>query len=299
MAEGEDKDSCLAKFRVRFKNMTADAFVEYWNKYDKDGNGYIEGSELEYFFKECIEDIESDESLQAAIKYYMKHYDENNDNRIEMMELAEILQPEENFLLLFRSKETGRTSQEFYKIWTDYDVNHDGFIDKSELKSFLKSLTKVPLTDEKLQSYTDAMLKLFDVDKDNKLSFKEMLRLVPVKENIFLQFESSFAEDLMEGLLIGSSPAHAKPEKKVKVSYEDFKRVFQHYDKDKNNVISGEELEEFLNDLVILRTDSGPVNKETLQRISDDIMKTVDKNADQVITESELKMFLGVTSEEA
>ncbi|XP_038070265.1 calbindin-32-like isoform X2 [Patiria miniata] len=291
MAESGEKDACLAKFRVKCENLTADEFAEKWHKYDRDGNGYIEGSELEFFFRDFI-DIESDECLQKAIATYMKIYDENNDNRIEMMELAEIMKPEQNFLLLFRSKEAPRTSKEFYDIWLKYDADRDGFIDKSELKNFLRDLSKVELSDEKLQTYTDAMIKLFDVDKDNKLSFKEMLKLVPVKENIFLQFESSFLEAMLEGSL-------GEKGKKVKVSNEEFKRVFQHYDKDKNNVISGDELTAFLKDLVILHADSGPMVESTLARCAKDILTMVDKNNDQMISENELKMFLGVTSDDA
>ncbi|XP_022100967.1 calbindin-32-like isoform X7 [Acanthaster planci] len=276
MADSGEKDACLAKFRVKCENLTADEFAEAWHKYDRDGNGYIEGNELEFFFRDFIDIQESDECLQKAIATYMKIYDENNDNRIEMMELAEIMKPEQNFLLLFRSKEAPRTSKEFYDIWLQYDADRDGFIDKSELKNFLRDLSKVELSDEKLQTYTEAMIKLFDVDKDNKLSFKEMLKLVPVKENIFLQFE-----------------------KKLKVSSEEFKRVFKHYDKDQNNVISGEELSAFLKDLVILHAGSGPVVESTLDKIATDIMTTVDKDKDNVISENELKMFLGVTSDDA
>ncbi|XP_022100965.1 calbindin-32-like isoform X5 [Acanthaster planci] len=285
MADSGEKDACLAKFRVKCENLTADEFAEAWHKYDRDGNGYIEGNELEFFFRDFIDIQESDECLQKAIATYMKIYDENNDNRIEMMELAEIMKPEQNFLLLFRSKEAPRTSKEFYDIWLQYDADRDGFIDKSELKNFLRDLSKVELSDEKLQTYTEAMIKLFDVDKDNKLSFKEMLKLVPVKENIFLQFESSFLEAMLE--------------KKLKVSSEEFKRVFKHYDKDQNNVISGEELSAFLKDLVILHAGSGPVVESTLDKIATDIMTTVDKDKDNVISENELKMFLGVTSDDA
>ncbi|XP_033625548.1 calretinin-like isoform X2 [Asterias rubens] len=293
MASSSDKEACVAEFRVRFQNMTADEFAEAWNKYDKDGNGYIEGKELEYFFKDFIEDIQTDEGLQAAINTYMKLYDENNDNRIEMMELAEILKPEQNFLLLFRSKEAPRTSKEFYDIWLRYDVDRDGFIDKSELKNFLKDLSTVELADDKLQTYTDAMLKLFDVDKDNKLSFKEMLKLVPVKENIFLQFES-----LLQGNLPDPSK-HLLPTKKVKVSNEEFQRVFSYYDKDHNNVISGDELTAFLKDLVIIHAEPGPCQEETLKKCSKDILAMVDKNNDEKISQNELKMFLGVTTEDA
>ncbi|XP_022100961.1 secretagogin-like isoform X2 [Acanthaster planci] len=299
MADSGEKDACLAKFRVKCENLTADEFAEAWHKYDRDGNGYIEGNELEFFFRDFI-DIESDECLQKAIATYMKIYDENNDNRIEMMELAEIMKPEQNFLLLFRSKEAPRTSKEFYDIWLQYDADRDGFIDKSELKNFLRDLSKVELSDEKLQTYTEAMIKLFDVDKDNKLSFKEMLKLVPVKENIFLQFES-----LLQGNIPDPS-SHLLPTgslgdkgKKLKVSSEEFKRVFKHYDKDQNNVISGEELSAFLKDLVILHAGSGPVVESTLDKIATDIMTTVDKDKDNVISENELKMFLGVTSDDA
>ena len=37
MASSSDKEACVAEFRVRFQNLTADEFAEAWNKYDKDG----------------------------------------------------------------------------------------------------------------------------------------------------------------------------------------------------------------------------------------------------------------------
>ena len=43
----------------------------------------------------------------------------------------------------------------------------------------------------------------------------------------------------------------------------------------------------------------GPCQEETLKKCSKDILAMVDKNNDEKISQNELKMFLGVTTEDA
>uniref|UniRef100_K1PZJ5 Calbindin-32 n=1 Tax=Magallana gigas TaxID=29159 RepID=K1PZJ5_MAGGI len=60
----EDKSSnFLRQFRDlktrEFKLLSAQQFMEVWNHYDTDGNGFIEGSELDSFLTQLVTSINS------------------------------------------------------------------------------------------------------------------------------------------------------------------------------------------------------------------------------------------------
>ena len=64
----------------------------------------------------------------------MDAFDENEDNRIEISEMAAILPTDENFLLLFRHNNALESSVEFMRVWREYDKDASGFIEADELK---------------------------------------------------------------------------------------------------------------------------------------------------------------------
>eukprot|EP00057_Strongylocentrotus_purpuratus_P013194 XP_011667668.1 PREDICTED: calbindin-32 isoform X7 [Strongylocentrotus purpuratus] len=260
-------------------SLTAEDFARVWEHFDEDGNGYIEGSELTSFFKELIKskpgnnEEEFDESeFQDRFKEMMARYDQNKDGKIEMRELAEILPPEESFLVLFRSQQP-LSSIEFMEIWRRFDSDSSGFIEVNELKSFMKHLiTKNQLgdiSDDKLDEYAKSILKLFDANNDGKLELKEMAKLLPTKENFLKQFQGQKT-----------------------LTRSEFERVFSYYDKDKNGTIEGDELNGFLKDLM-----EHEGNEKRLKRIPTDseiaalatqIMKSCDSDGDGVLSVDEL-----------
>ncbi|CAH8603423.1 unnamed protein product [Schistosoma mattheei] len=65
MNTSSKSDNFLAQFKDinsnSLKYFTAAQFVEVWNHYDTDGNGYIEGSELDNFLREFIYSVFSEE----------------------------------------------------------------------------------------------------------------------------------------------------------------------------------------------------------------------------------------------
>ncbi|KAF2367764.1 EF-hand domain [Trinorchestia longiramus] len=190
------------------KKLTANQFMEVWGHYDEDGNGYIEGSELDGFLREFVSSVNvqetgpeavSDQMLAELRDCFMEAYDDNQDGRIEIRELAQLLPMEENFLLLFRFDNPLDSSVEFMKmfsvfvttvcqqIWKAYDRDNSGYIEADELKNFLRDLLKEAkkddVNDDKLTEYTETMLQVFDQNKDGKLQLSEMAKLLPVKEN--------------------------------------------------------------------------------------------------------------------
>uniref|UniRef100_A0AAY5L1A1 EF-hand domain-containing protein n=1 Tax=Esox lucius TaxID=8010 RepID=A0AAY5L1A1_ESOLU len=157
---------------LHLAELSATQFIEIWNHFDTDGNGYIEGKELENFFRE-LEIARrgagvdpSNSNFREKMKEFMQKFDKNADGRIEMSELAQILPTEENFLLCFR--EFVGSSSEFMAAWRRYDTDRSGYIEANELKGFLSDLLK------KANRHYD----------DQKLH-----ELLPVQENFLLKFQ--------------------------------------------------------------------------------------------------------------
>ncbi|KPP79583.1 calretinin-like [Scleropages formosus] len=151
---------------LHLAELTASQFLDIWQHFDADGNGYIEGKELENFFRE----------LEIA--------------RRGAGVLAQILPTEENFLLCFR--QFVGSSSEFMAAWRRYDTDRSGYIEANELKGFLSDLLKKAnrhYDDQKLHEYTQTILKMFDLNGDGKLGLSEMARLLPVQENFLLKFQ--------------------------------------------------------------------------------------------------------------
>ncbi|PAA83963.1 hypothetical protein BOX15_Mlig030011g2 [Macrostomum lignano] len=291
MSHGKQKNF-LSQFRdqgtKKLKNFTATQFAEVWSHYDQDGNGFIEGAELDEFLHEFISSVVSEdagnevvsETAMAQMKRdFMEAFDENLDGKIEIGELSQILPTEENFLLLFRRNNPVDSSVEFMRIWKQFDKDNSGFIEADELKDFLKSIldsADKPVTEDKLIEYTDTMLQLFDQNRDGKLQLSEMARLLPVKENY-----------LCRPIFKNAS----------KISSSDIDRVFSLYDRDKNGTIENEELQGFLKDLLELAQEQGMTQKkdyddQDMQFFKRVILDQWDVNHDGKISKDELKMIL-------
>uniref|UniRef100_A0A3Q3IBU2 EF-hand domain-containing protein n=1 Tax=Monopterus albus TaxID=43700 RepID=A0A3Q3IBU2_MONAL len=195
---------------LHLAELTASQFLDIWKHFDADGNGYIEGTELEDFFKE-LETARRGAGVVKNMKEFMANFDKNADGRIELSELAQILPAEENFLLCFR--EFVQSSSEFMAAWRKYDTDRSGYIESNELKSFLSDLLKKAnrsYDDKKLNEYTQTILRMFDLNGDGKLGLSEM---------------------------------------GIKLKVAEFDSIFTFYDKDGNGYIDEQELDALLKDL--------------------------------------------------
>ncbi|KAL7854395.1 hypothetical protein SRHO_G00165850 [Serrasalmus rhombeus] len=217
---------------LHLAELTATQFMDVWRHFDSDGNGYIEGQELENFLEElerACKGITTDPvnfSFKGKMEEFMLKFDENSDGKIEMLELAQILPTEENFLLCFR--QFVGSSAEFMSAWRKYDTDRSGYIESNELKGFLSDLLEKAnrsYDDKKLNEYTHTILKMFDLNGDGKLGLSEMARLLPVQENFLLKFQ------------------------RFKLSSDEFSAIFAYYDKDGNGYIDEHELDALLKDL--------------------------------------------------
>ncbi|CAB3379421.1 Hypothetical predicted protein [Cloeon dipterum] len=265
------------------KKLSANQFMDVWSHYDKDGNGYIEGTELDGFLKEFVSSANSSDvgpeavsdAVLAELKQcFLEAYDDNQDGKIDIRELAQLLPMEENFLLLFRFDNPLESSVEFMKIWREYDTDGSGFIEADELKNFLRDLLREAkkindVSEDKLIEYTDTMLQVFDANKDGRLQLSEMAKLLPVRENF-----------LCRSIFKGAT----------KLTKEDIERVFALYDRDNNGSIENEELRGFLKDLLeLVKKDYDAVD---LQEFEETILRGCDYNQDGKISKKELTMIL-------
>ncbi|XP_063217239.1 calbindin-32 [Bacillus rossius redtenbacheri] len=265
------------------KKLSANQFMEVWSHYDKDGNGYIEGTELDGFLREFVASANatdvspeavSDSMLVELKQCFMEAYDDNQDGKIDIRELAQLLPMEENFLLLFRFDNPLESSVEFMKIWREYDLDGSGYIEADELKNFLRDLLKEAkkindVSEDKLIEYTDTMLQVFDANKDGRLQLSEMAKLLPVRENFLCR-------QIFKGA--------------TKLTKDDIERVFSLYDRDNNGTIENEELRGFLKDLLeLVKKD---YDAQDLQEFEETILRGVDYNQDGKINKKELTMIL-------
>ncbi|XP_056268903.1 calretinin-like [Pseudoliparis swirei] len=217
---------------LHLAEITAAQFIDIWKHFDADGNGYIEGKELENFFKELeiarrgggVDPTHA--TFKEKMNEFMAKFDKNSDGRIEMSELAQLLPTEENFLLCFR--EFVGSSAEFMAAWRRYDTDRSGYIESDELKGFLSDLLKKAnrdYDDKKLNEYTQTILTMFDLNGDGKLGLSEMARLLPVQENFLMKFEG------------------------INLTVKEFDSLFTIFDKDGNGYIDEQELDDLLKDL--------------------------------------------------
>ncbi|KAL5970446.1 Calbindin-32 [Taenia solium] len=242
---------------LKFRHVSAEQFADVWLRYDRDGNGFIEGDEMHLFFSELLDAIVPDELKQAnhlptlhmldeeiaqLIDELRESLDKNDDDRIDIAELAQLLPTEEEFIFLFFREQFVQSSVDFMRVWKMFDKDKSGFIEADELKDFLKELFKHSpkgntISEDKLIEYTDNILRIFDKNKDKKLQLSEMARLVPVKENFLKR------------------PFFKSP---GKITDDDIDRVFSYYDEDHNGYMQDEELSAFFKDLLDLTQE--PVN---------------------------------------
>ncbi|XP_028673406.1 secretagogin [Erpetoichthys calabaricus] len=264
-----------------FDKLDAAGFLEIWQHFDADDNGYIEGNELDAFFHHLAKKVNGGdkitaERVQNLKERFMSAYGARADGRLQIQELANMILPEdENFLLLFRRETPLDNSVEFMRIWRTYDADSSGFISALELKDFLKDLFhqhKKVISPKKLQEYTDTMMQIFDKNKDGRLDLNDLARILALQENFLLQFKMD---------------ACSKDERK-----RDFEKIFAHYDVSKTGALEGPEVDGFVKDMMELVKPS--ISGLDLDKFRQILLRHCDVNQDGKIQKNELALCLGL-----
>ncbi|XP_034747486.1 secretagogin-like [Etheostoma cragini] len=263
-------------------SLDAARFLQIWQHFDVDDNGYIEGKELDAFFQHMLEKFGmkreeiNEEKIRRLRERFMSAYETTADGRLQIQELATILLPEqENFLLLFRRETPLDNSVEFMRIWRSYDTDSSGYISAIELKGFLHDLFLQhgkSITPEKLETYTDTMMKMFDKNKDGRLDLNDLARILSLKENFLLKFKMD---------------ACSQEDRK-----RDFEKIFAHYDVSKTGELEGPEVDGFVKDMMELVKPS--ISGTDLDKFRKALMSHCDVNGDGKIQKNELALCLGL-----
>uniref|UniRef100_A0A3P9J144 EF-hand domain-containing protein n=1 Tax=Oryzias latipes TaxID=8090 RepID=A0A3P9J144_ORYLA len=253
-----------------FDNLDAAGFLEIWQHFDADDNGYIEGKELDEFFHHMMQRLGPQEEatverVRELKERFMSAYDVTADGRLQIQELASMILPEEeNFLLIFHREAPLDNSVDFMKIWRKYDADCSGYISAQELKAFLKDLFEQhhrEVSSDKLEEYTDAMV-----------GFTHML------------CNASFLQRLLRSCF-----ASSKEERK-----RDFEKIFDHYDVSKTGALEGPEVDGFVKDMMELVRPS--LSGPELDKLRAVLLHHCDVNNDGKIQKNELALCLGVKS---
>ncbi|XP_062385710.1 secretagogin-like [Sardina pilchardus] len=262
-------------------NLDAASFLQIWKHFDFDDNGFIEGKELNEFFRYLMNKLglseeDTEVKLHKLKENFMSLYDSSMDGRLQIQEVANMLLPEdENFLLLFRRETPLNSSVEFMRIWRNYDVDGSGYISSGELKGFLHDLFlqhKREISTDKLQEYTDAMMLLFDKNRDGHLDLNDLARILALKENFLLKFEMQ---------------ACTQEERK-----RDFEKIFAHYDVSKTGALEGPEVDGFVKDMMeLVKPD---LTGGDLDKFRKSLLSHCDVNGDGKIQKNELALCLGL-----
>ncbi|XP_037329771.1 secretagogin-like isoform X1 [Pungitius pungitius] len=272
------------------RSLDAAAFLQIWQHFDVDDNGYIDGKQLDAFFRHMLEKFGmkteemteemTEDGVRGLRDRFMSAFDTAADRRLQIQELATVMLPEEeNFLLLFRRETPLDNSVEFMRIWRSYDSDSSGYISATELKvslqGFLQDLFlqhRKSITPEKLEVYTDAMMKMFDKNRDGRLDLNDLARILALKENFLLKFK-------ME--------ACSQEDRK-----RDFEKIFAHYDVSKTGELEGPEVDGFVKDMMELVKPS--ITGTDLDKFRKSLMGHCDINGDGKIQKNELALCLGL-----
>uniref|UniRef100_A0A8C7QVG7 Secretagogin n=1 Tax=Oncorhynchus mykiss TaxID=8022 RepID=A0A8C7QVG7_ONCMY len=253
-----------------FDNLDAVGFLQIWQHFDVDDNGYIEGKELDDFFRHMMKklgmsDEITDDKIRRVKERFMSAYDTTADGRLQIQELATMMLPEEeNFLLLFRRETPLDNSVEFMRIWRNYDADSSGYISAIELKGFLQDLFlqhKKTISPNKLEEYTNTLVTT------SPSSFILCLHLRALGQEVL---KACSQEDRKR----------------------DFEKIFAHYDVSKTGALEGPEVDGFVKDMMELVTPT--ISGTDLDKFRKVLLGHCDMNGDGKIQKNELALCLGL-----
>ncbi|KAJ7337120.1 hypothetical protein OS493_009972 [Desmophyllum pertusum] len=251
--------------------ITSRQFVTILRKFDKEGNGNINISELDAFLK-AFEDeglIEPSKTVEIAEK--IREQQQGGDDVVDMTTLSIELVPDNFLAAEFGEKRSRITSVAFMKLWDHYDVDDNGYLDSVELKRFFYDMITKNKEgsdtedsgdlEKRIDHYVQAMFDMYNI-KGGKVRLEDMCKFCPVEENFLEQYET-FTE-------------------------EEFEEIFAHYDQDNSDEIEGCELEGFLKDLYERKHKPG----QSFEKFKAEKMKKFDKDDDKKFNKQEVKKIL-------
>lgn len=177
-----------------------------------------------------------------------------------------------NFLGRFAG-EKQLNSVDFMKIWSYYDKDGSGYLERKELDKFLTDLLchrfgQDP-SEEVVEDFRTTVLEKVDRNKDGKIELGEFANMLPLEDNFMMKFPT-----------------------RKSLSRKQFNDIFMHYDPDGNGFIEGKELLALIRDIM-----SKTQQSVTLQDVEDyryAVLRVFDKNTDGRLSRKELGLLLSI-----
>jgi len=150
-------------------------FMRIFRAYDKDKSGYLDMKEMRGFLQDLLKSkgVESDgDTIDYYLDSIMRDADIDEDKKMELAELANVLPIEQNFLQKFPRRDN-RTKAELNAIFDHYDKDNSGTIAGSELEALLRDMftqEQQSLDDAQLKEYAALVRELYDIEEDGSLT---------------------------------------------------------------------------------------------------------------------------------
>jgi len=166
-------------------------------------------------------------------------------------------------------------SIDLLKIWSVYDKDGSGYLEKKELDNFLKDLMttqmgdKEIITEDMVAKLRVSVLDQIDTNKDGKVELGEFASMLPMEENFLKKYSA-----------------------RKSLNRRDFDDIFAHYDPDGNGYIDGKELMALIRD-IMTKVDA-KVSVQDMKDYREAVLKVFDKNTDGKLSKKELGLLLSI-----
>uniref|UniRef100_A0A8C4QR47 Secretagogin, EF-hand calcium binding protein n=1 Tax=Eptatretus burgeri TaxID=7764 RepID=A0A8C4QR47_EPTBU len=162
---------------------------DIWHKYDKDSSGYISSVELKDFLRDLLMKhgkVVAEDKLSGYTSTMMQLFDKNDDGRLDLNDMARILNVKENFLLQFRLEDASQEERcrDFEKIFSHYDMSKTDALEGAEMEGFVKDmmeLVRPSVSAGELSQLTQSLLKRCDSNQDGKIQKWELALILGLR----------------------------------------------------------------------------------------------------------------------
>ncbi|XP_074617836.1 calretinin-like [Acropora palmata] len=176
-------------------------------------------------------------------------------------------------MLQFKS-DAKLSSEEFVKVFKEFDKDGNGYIEADELTDFLVILLRETgnenPSEQELKEFKQFILEKCDDNFDGKISMPELENILPTEENYLEQFRKEFQADKMDSI--------------------QFIKIWNHYDSDMSGYLDGDEIDAFLRDM--LQQQGCSASTQLIKDYKQFIMDRYDDNKDGKIGLKELSSIL-------
>ncbi|XP_073787452.1 secretagogin-like isoform X1 [Danio rerio] len=186
-----EQENFLLLFRMETRLDNSVEFMRIWRCYDADSSGYISTAELKGFLQDLLHQHHT-QVTPARLEEYtitmIKIFDQNQDGRLDLNDLARILALKENFLLKFEMQACSQEDRrrDFEKIFAHYDMSNTGALEGAEVDGFVKDmmeLVKPSLSGSDLDKFKQVLLGHCDLNGDGKIQKNELALCLGLKIN--------------------------------------------------------------------------------------------------------------------